>query len=365
MSAKLLKYRLMATIAVRRYRQKGWRTAVQLFVLALFVSMFMSMPALNRELTAGPSRYLESLDVDFWILQEDADSLASSSFVDQQVIDQLKASSFQLDSTFVYFGKVDDRQVIFQSYDSDAGVLNPLLEEGRHVVADNEVVLDHVLARGLGVDVGETLTFNQQDWSIVGLSRETNSVAKETVFVSHNAMASLTGAPVSSAVAVKLQPGQNFGDGGFIGHQVLTHDEFVASNTKYWEESISLFIQIIIFVALVGGLLGLALLLRQQVESRNRENALLRAIAATVGEIRTMELVFSAIIFVLVAAMALPLASVVIYAVNGVPGVTAALTSQDLMFGFGAFIAASALAVFGPLRRLKKLSPVDALRDMQ
>jgi putative ABC transport system permease protein len=362
LSAKLHKYKLMATIAVRRYRQKGWITAVQLLVLALSVSMLMAMPALNRELTTGPSRYLETLDVDYWVTQESADSLASSSFVDQSVVDELKASDLQVDSTFVYFGKVDDRQVLFQSYDSEAGVLNPQLNEGRHVTADNEVVLDHVLANGLDVTTGDTITFNQQDWLIVGLSRETNSIAKETIFISHDAMTSLTGTPVSSAVAIKLQPGQNWGDGGFTGHQVVTHDEFVASNIKYWEDSISLFVQVIIGVALLGALLGLALLLRLQITSRNRENALLRAVAATVKEIRTMELAFSAILFVLVAIMALPMAMVVLTLANMAPGTTAALTSQDVQLGLGIFIAASALATFGPLRRLKKLSPVDQLR---
>ena len=68
------------------------------------------------------------------------------------------------------------------------------LADGRAVRADDEVVVDEVLAERHGLDVGDALGVGGHDFRIVGLSAGTSTTMTGFVFVSHAAADALLGA---------------------------------------------------------------------------------------------------------------------------------------------------------------------------
>ena len=88
-----------------------------------------------------------------------------------------------LPSDFVHNGSQTAYFVL--GYNADSGVGGPWsLAEGRNVARGGEVVLDRVLAKKNGVQVGDRVRLVDEDFTVVGLSNQTAAVGNFYAFIS-------------------------------------------------------------------------------------------------------------------------------------------------------------------------------------
>jgi ABC-type antimicrobial peptide transport system permease subunit len=362
----LISWRKLSFVLTQsRKRISGKGTISRLTQLTVFMAIVSSMLALNHELTAGSSRYLESLNVDYWIAQRGADSLASSSYVAPKLARQLEADGYKVDGTLVYFSKLGDRQIVYQSY-KPGGILSPQLENGRQVAGPSETVLDHVLANQAGIKVGDTVRLGGRDFTVVGLSKRTNSIGKEIAFVNQQAMDRLVGSRTYNVLAVKLHSGQVWppADISLKGYVSMSHGTFIKRNTAYWEQSITPFFTIIIAIAIAGSLGLMVLSFKRDVDARLKEIATLRCIGASISQVFAIEAATG--LFLLLAALfaSWPLAGLIVRAANSsVPGVTAHTSVIYVFLSLGAGLLVCLLALIAPFWRVKQLKPMELLRN--
>ncbi len=85
-------------------------------------------------------------------------------------------------------------------YDPKLGAGPWRLEAGREPRADDEIVLDRVLARRAGLLVGERVTMLGQQFTVAGLSSGTSSWVLSTVFARKTAVESLLRAPRATSM---------------------------------------------------------------------------------------------------------------------------------------------------------------------
>jgi hypothetical protein len=329
--------------SARRLKSRG--SVLVLLEMAGLATLVASMLALNHELTTGPSRYLRSVQVDYWIAQKGAKSTATSSFVDPAILSRLKANGYNADGMLEYFTYIGSRQITYHSY-QPGGILSPKLAAGRQVQNDQEVVVDHVLANSLDVHLGDSMSIGGQKSRVVGLSEDTNSIGKEIVFMNHKAMARIVGRTTFGQVAIRLAPGQTWPAHGIPlrDYSVFTHPQFIKSNDVYWEETITPLFNLIIAIAVV---IGVGLM----------------GVGASVGQVFGVEALTALVLVFLGTLVSLVLSWMIILVANNfVPGVTASLGPRFVFYGLLACMAVCAVALVGPYRLVRKLRPVELFR---
>jgi ABC-type antimicrobial peptide transport system permease subunit len=357
--------------------KRGLVTTLLYGALVFFMGMSAGMLSLNQELIDGPQRYMRSLDnVDYWMTARDSVSLSSSSYIPEPVQDLLTENGYHYEGTLVYWSFVDGHPVTYQSY-KPGGILEPELHSGRQINGDNEVVFDRVLANSLDVEIGDSITLRNTEFLVVGLSTNTNAMVREIVFMSHTAMATINGEDLVQVVAIDLQPNQALPsvyapNDIYVGtdvpadhpasFQLLTHDEFIEENLWSQIGSISPFFAIILVVLWVGSVFSLVAMVYLAVSLKKKELALYR-LFTTGSYLRRVEFASILTQVVISAPFAFGLAWLIANAAEfGVPGITPRVSLTLMAIAFGVTMVLTLLAVSLPLRRIKRLSPMELVR---
>lgn len=336
----------------------------RLIVMAVFLGVITSMWALNREITQGPQRYLKTLHVDYWVVQKGAGSLSTSSYVDPGLLKELQVSGYQADGMLVYFGKINSRDGIYQSYEP-GGVLDPQLKSGRQVQTAHEIVLDQVLASDLHIGLDSQVALVGRRFNVVGLSRSTNSAGKQTAFINQAAMAKIVGQPTYQVLAVRLKADQSWLPSGLslAGVDVLTNKQFLQTNLQYQENSYSGFFGIIILVSFLGLAIVMVLSLKQAIDSQRAGLARMRAIGASKAFLMAVDAVSTVIVVIPATAIGAALAVGLTSLFNSsVPGISAGIRPIDVVLAAETALLVSLLAEVVPFWKLNRLTPVEGMR---
>lgn len=351
--------------SVFRNFHREWKgTVAKLLFMMIPLGLIAGLWAMNRETTEGSLRYLKSLPTTHWISQRGAVSLVSNSFVEPNLLRQLRLAGYAADGTLVYYNQVNDRDATFQSY-TPGGILSPKLKAGRQVGDEHEVVLDHILAKHLGVKIGDHVRMVNDQFLVVGLSKASNSPAKEIVFITQQAMFNLIGAPAYQVLAVQVRSNQSWPPPGIslAGYHWVTQKQFLASNLHYWESSFGSFFYVPL-VCVFGGLLAIMVIsLRREFLARVGVLAKLRAFGATRRQLITSEVLellcigVVAIVFGTLVAKGLTF-----FANNTIPGMTASITAEDVLLASVCAAVVSLIALVSPIQQMRRLSPVEAMR---
>lgn len=173
-------------------------------------------------------------------------------------------------------------------YDPQAPLGGPWrLSAGRGVENNGEVVADDVLARQLGLGLGDALQLADVSFEIVGLSSGTAAIAGKLIFVSLDAAQLLLQMPdLVSFVLVELPPGadnQRLAAGlgeALSGVEVLTRSELATNDRELLG---GLFVKPVNVTSIVGLIVGLAIVgltMYTTTAERLRDYGVLRAIGA-------------------------------------------------------------------------------------
>jgi putative ABC transport system permease protein len=237
---------------------------------------------------------------------------------------------------------------------------------GRAPRADNEIVIDRVLADRHNLGVGATITVEGTPLRIVGLSRDTAMFMTSLVFVTHHALdtalrtpntttAVLVGAADPSAVAARLSAG---------GLSVVTrqrlHDADLALATDIYGEPLKLMVG----VGVIAGALVMALTTYTLVTEQRHDYGVIKALGASRGRLATLAVQQTFSLAAIGGAASLAL----FFGGRAViewfrPQFLVLLTGNTVLVAAAAAVVMALLAALVPARRLSALDPASAFRS--
>ncbi len=134
----------------------------------------------------------------------------------------------------------------------------------------------------------------------------------------------------------------------------------------YKEEVIGSFVPILLVlsaISIIVGILSVGLLIYMLTLEKSREYGIIKAIGASNGYLYRIVLVqalaIAVVEFGLGVAISYPLVSLI---QNNVPEFVVSISSQSVLWGIPAFIAAGVLSSFIPVRRLATIDPAVAFQ---
>ncbi len=237
--------------------------------------------------------------------------------------------------------------------------------EGRNVRADDEIVVDSVLADRHGIDVGDRLPVMGRSFRVVGLSSGTSGFMTSYVFVTHAATDELfaaegttsyvlVGASDPAAVRDRLTA---------AGFNTLTADQIAANAEALASGIFGGPLRLMVIVAFAAGTLVIALTAYTTIIERQREYGIVKALGA-----RRARLVAMAVGQTLVLAFLGLLAGGLLFLagrgliVTARPQFAVVLTAGAVVRAAIAALVMALLAALVPARRLAHLDPATAYR---
>jgi putative ABC transport system permease protein len=240
------------------------------------------------------------------------------------------------------------------------------LASGRAPLAEDEVTVGALVARRHGVVVGDLLAANGRRLRVVGTSRSTGFML-DHFFVTHSALAQLTGAPASTTSFVLVGTDQPEAAARRLradGLNVLTREQVAANNVATATGIIGSPMRIMVGIGLAAGTLIIALTAYTAILERRREYGIIKALGATRGRLVRLALAQT------VALAALGLGAGLVLFVAGRllihatwPQFSVALTPGAAGRTAGAALAMALIAAVLPARRLAALEPATAYRS--
>ena len=239
------------------------------------------------------------------------------------------------------------------------------IRDGRGVRADDEIVLDGVLADRHGIEVGDHIEVMGTSFRVVGLSAGTAGFMTSYVFVTHAATDTLFGAPgttsyvlvgTSDTAAVRAR----LSDAGF---NALTADQIAASSEELAAGLFGGPFRLMVIVAFAAGTLIVALTAYTAIAERRREYGIIKALGARgprlVG-IAVGQTLMLALLGLLVGGLLFLGGRELI--VTARPQFAVVLTVATLARAALAALAMALLAAIVPARRLGRLDPASTYR---
>jgi putative ABC transport system permease protein len=160
------------------------------------------------------------------------------------------------------------------------------LADGREPAADNEIVLDRVLAERHGIAVGDTLEISSLALNIVGLSNGTASIGQAYMFARKSMVESLLLAPgASSFILVSPASGTNVTDLAVSlqeipGVNVLRKSEVMDNDEAILGSIMDQVIMLMVGASFIVGALVVGMVLYTATLERRAEYGILKAIGA-------------------------------------------------------------------------------------
>lgn len=179
--------------------------------------------------------------------------------------------------------------VIVIGYDPALGGGAWSLSEGREPAADNEVVLDRVLAARHGFEVGDTLEIGARQLKVVGLSKDTSSWVGAYVFARRPLVESLVLVP-GAANLLFVEPSAGTKPAELVsrlraatGANAMLKSEVIGNDKKVLAGIFGQVLTVMVAVAFIVGALVVGMVIYTATIERQREYGVLKAIGARNG----------------------------------------------------------------------------------
>lgn len=242
------------------------------------------------------------------------------------------------------------------------------LASGREPVADDEIVMDRVLAQQHGLSVGSSLRILDRDLTIVGLSNGTSMWIGSYVFATASAVQAMLRAPGTwSAIIVTAAPGASETDLrariSMPGVEAYPKDDKIEADRKgiarIYDAPLGLMVAIAFFV----GVLVVGLVIFTATVERRREYGALKAIGMRNRElyrlVATQALIAAVTGGLLGVGLAVGLGSLLVMWRPQFPIIT---EPQAVAGALAASLVMALLAALVPARTMARLAPAEVFR---
>lgn len=237
---------------------------------------------------------------------------------------------------------------------------------GRAVRADDEIVVDKVLAERHDLDLGDQLAVGGATMRIVGLSSGTAGFMTGFVFVTHDATDVIRQAPDTTSVVLvgTDQPAAVRARLAVFGLTAVDHDTLRSSSLALATKIYGTPLRLMIGVGFAAGTLVIALTAYTTIAERRRDYGIVKAIGATPVRLTAIALgqtLSLALLGAVAAAVLFVGGRAAIEAVR--PQFAVVVTAAGAFRAAGAGLAMAVLAAIVPARRLAGLDPSVAFRS--
>jgi putative ABC transport system permease protein len=239
------------------------------------------------------------------------------------------------------------------------------LATGHPPTADDEVVIDDVLAKRHALRVGSSVDVAGVSLRVVGIARGASSYMTGLAFVTHHATEIASRSPgVTSAVLVgTAQPGAVTRRLEAQGLTVLDHAQLRAASLQLMTHVFGTPMQLMVLVGEIAGTLVIALIAYTAVTERRREYGIVKAIGATGRRLVTL-----AVAQTFAIAAVGGVAGAGLFAVGRSiiawyrPQFLLVVNAGTVLRAAAALVVMASIAAIVPVRRLVRLDPAVAYR---
>ncbi len=266
----------------------------------------------------------------------------------------------------VYFELHGQKQFVDMiGYDSRFGGGPWNLVEGREPRADDEMVLDRVLAQQHSIALGDKLPVLNRTFTVVGLSADTATWMMSFMFVRKTAMESLLLAP--GATGFLLVTPANGTPASVVrdrlstlpGTQVLLKSELIANDVALLNRTFNAPLRLMVIIALLVG----GLIIYTSTIERQREYGVLKAIGARNSMLYRVVTTQAGLVAIVGSMLGVGLAlggAQLIMALR--PQFLIVIEPLATLEALAAGLVMALLAALFPARLLARLAPADVFR---
>src|SRR3990172_8672282 len=233
-----------------------------------------------------------------------------------------------------------------------------------------EIVVDQIMARKYGLSLGSAVRIGEREFTVVGVSAETNMFIMQYAFVRFEDITGLVLPPgTTTYFLVKVTPGSDLRtvqaalDDRLVGVEAFTLDEITANNRNVIA---GLFLPILLTLYLIGFVVGITVIgltVYTATMERAREYGVLKAIGTSNRRLARIVLVQALLLAMIgfVAGLAFTASASIVIGLT-VPEMTLFFTSAQVMEVFVAALGMSVVATALPLGRLARIDPASIFR---
>ncbi len=277
-------------LARRNLLRDRTRLLISVSGVALSVFLVLLLGGFEKGMFRQITAYLDNTPADYYVAQVGVENLQGSTSIipredtlqrAREVEGVISAAPVLAQHSVI---ELDGEKVptFMIGYEPTEGGGPWKLSRGRGVEAADDVVLDRVLARRHGLDLGDELEIMGRSFRVVGLSDETTSWMLSLVFMRHDTAAALRQAPeATSFVLIGVDPGSEGVldrlHGALPNADVLTRQELAANDIAYLGGIFAAPLQVMVFISLAVGALLVGLTIYSATVERVREYGVLKA----------------------------------------------------------------------------------------
>ncbi len=180
----------MLTIAWKNLWSEKGRFCFSVAGVAVAAMLLAFMLALYSGWNKKIAAYVQDVPADVWVVQRGNESFFSASFFSDAKLEEVRkvpgvvAVSGMLGRSLKITGDGSSYDSYVLGFDQ-GGIGGPIrIKKGSGTPGAGEIVIDDVLSRTAGFDVGETVTVGERPFHVIGISTGGNNVIYQLSFVS-------------------------------------------------------------------------------------------------------------------------------------------------------------------------------------
>jgi putative ABC transport system permease protein len=284
----------MIPFARRMLMSERSRLAITISAVAIMVMQMLFLGGIYQGVKLGAIGYVQHSNADLWICQNNSRNLLrSTSFMrDYRLagISQLKGvrraeAILKVIATARIHGK-EETMFVF-GLPPEAAQSQPMMVAGNGVPGEREIIIDRSFARKFYLKIGDTLSLQDMDYRVTGISRETNATITQFSFVSLNDAQELLGfRGIISFILAKvdksadLQTLRSTIKTNYPELSVFDRETFIENSLREMQSGILPLFWTIFILSVFSGILVITLMFYQSVIEMRDDYALLMAIGA-------------------------------------------------------------------------------------
>jgi putative ABC transport system permease protein len=363
-------------LAWRNLLRDRTRFAISVLGVSLAITLALLLAGFESGLYRQLARYLERTPGALVVAQEGVDeSLAVTSILPPGALDRIGRTegverAIGVVAQFVILDLHDRKQPAYLvGYQPGHGGGPWRLSAGREPTADDEAVMDDVLASRHDVDVGDEFEIMGRRFRIVGLSSETSSWMTSFLFIRASAAADLFQAPGMVSYAY-VTPAAGVDDeeladrlGAIGGVEVTAKSTVIANDRELMAKIFSAPIRLMTGIAFTVGTLVVGLILYTATVERRREYGVLKALGGAnrvLYRVTTIQALVVAMVGALLGVGLTIVAGTLIMALR--PELVVTLEAPAVGAAVAAGLAMALVAALVPARMVAHLAPADVFR---
>lgn len=368
--------------ALRGRRVRSALTGTGVAAAALLVLVLV---AAYRSLANGVLTYAGQPSIDLWVAPAGTDNLIrSSALIGREAVARVRElpGVEEADAVLRGFVTIEPAHaaggapaprltVLAVGYRAPQGLAGPpAIAAGRAPETGHEVALDRAAAFRLGVGLKDTVHVGGAAMRVVGLTRGTNLIATQFLFLPLGAARRAQGlSGAASFVAIHVAPGRDPAavaqavEARDSGLAVFSRKEFVANNLREATAGIVPVLAVLAALGIAVAAVLVVLLVHGLVEERRGEIAVLFALGSGARQVGQALMARTLMLVVAGAAGGAVLAHLLAGVLDRIlPTVELVFSWPDHVAVLAIFSLAGALAAGIPVLRLGRVDPLEAFR---